>query len=547
MLQRLFSNKVRILRYTLVVFTVLGLIFLSISLWIQRSANEVKGDELLHRDEVFLQSVGAVATSRLNRILTDLIFIRDSLGLTRQGSDGQPSYQEKLDEWIAFSNAKKVFDQIRYLDRDGNEILRVNYSATGAYAVAQDKLQNKKDRYYFQDSILLENQHIYISGMDLNIENGQIEMPYKPTIRLATPVFDASGETIGIVILNYVGNDLLALIRNIAVNSVGAFSMLNADSYWFYNSEDSSKEWAFMYPDRTDERFQTQYPAEWAVMQTNSKGILRTKQGAFVYTRVFSADAYGIFSSTYPVTFGAGDWYILSRIPLNSEAGKLLQNSIWGLMITNITENAHIYGMILLIALVIGILINLSKTEQETIRFFSEYDTMTGVLNRRAGLEKLSRQYIHNPDRRCQISICFLDINGLKQVNDSLGHEAGDELIRSVANVLRGNLRQQDMIARLGGDEFLVVFDGLGLAECESVWKRITDGFETINRNENRRYLISVSHGVENYRCTSSEDIDLIIQRADANMYEEKRQLKENLRVIRDPNVEPAAHSLLPD
>ncbi len=547
MLQRLFHNKGRILRYTLVVFLLLSLIFFGISLWIQHSANTVKGQELLRQDEVFLQSVGAVATSRLNRIVTDPMFIKDSLELTHQDADGQDPYEEILEEWIAFSNAKKVFDQIRFLDRDGNEILRVNYAQGGAYSVPQRDLQNKKDRYYFSDTIGLADNHVYISCMDLNIENGKIEIPYKPTIRLATPAFDSAGQAIGIVVLNYNANDLLSLIQNVATNSIGAFSMLNSDGYWFYNSEDPTKEWAFMFPDRLEERFQTQYPAEWAILRNDSQGTLRTENGAFIYARIFSTDAYGVSRSAYPVTLGTGDWYILARIPLSTEAGRLIQNTFGTLMTTTLAANMHIYGMILLIALVIGILMNLSKTEQETIKFFSEYDTMTGVLNRRAGLEKLSRQYIHNPDRRCQISICFMDINGLKQVNDNLGHEAGDELIRTVADVLRKTIRQQDMIARLGGDEFLVVFDGLDIAECEAVWQRITEGFEAVNRNENRNYQISVSHGIETYRCHSSEDIDTIIQSADAKMYEEKRQLKKNLHVIREGKDGQPAHSLLSD
>jgi GGDEF domain-containing protein len=86
----------------------------------------------------------------------------------------------------------------------------------------------------------------------------------------------------------------------------------------------------------------------------------------------------------------------------------------------------------------------------------------------------------------------------------------------------------------LGGDEFLIIFEGLNEIQSEQIWERITDEYKHINETENRRYLISVSHGIETFHCGSHEDIDTIVNRADNKMYAEKREIKKDLVVLRD-------------
>jgi diguanylate cyclase (GGDEF)-like protein len=210
------------------------------------------------------------------------------------------------------------------------------------------------------------------------------------------------------------------------------------------------------------------------------------------------------------------------------------------MVLATLRDQFYIYLMILFISLVIAVLLNVARTEQDSIRFFSEYDAMTGALNRRAGLAIFNKRYIASPDRRCHVSICFVDINGLKEVNDNLGHEVGDELISTVAGMIKGGIRENDMFVRLGGDEFLIVFEGLDEDACETVWRRIVDGFDTINRTENRPYLISASHGIEAFHCNANQLVDSAINRADEKMYMEKRILKKELHVIRSRLDQPA-------
>jgi diguanylate cyclase (GGDEF)-like protein len=174
-----------------------------------------------------------------------------------------------------------------------------------------------------------------------------------------------------------------------------------------------------------------------------------------------------------------------------------------------------------------------NKEQNTKIKYFSEYDAMTGVYNRRSGYGKLNELKKDIYKRNCNIAVCFIDINGLKDVNDHLGHDAGDELIQSVVEVIRDNVRGNDFVARLGGDEFLIVFDSLDEEGAEKVWERIVQKYAQINADEDRRYVISVSHGIGMFRCSSDESIDDVINRADAKMYGEKREIKKTLNVIR--------------
>jgi diguanylate cyclase (GGDEF)-like protein len=175
----------------------------------------------------------------------------------------------------------------------------------------------------------------------------------------------------------------------------------------------------------------------------------------------------------------------------------------------------------------------IDKLAKERIKYFSEYDTMTGALNRRAGFEVLNKIYQDFMKNKGNVSICFCDINGLKEVNDNLGHESGDEIILSVVNVINKNIRDTDYVVRLGGDEFLIIFVDSNIEQSENVWDKIYNEFMRINEVEDRKYIISASHGIEEFRFNADEYIDQIINLADEKMYNEKRIIKKDFEVLK--------------
>ena len=539
------KERGRIIRYTLLGFLVLSAFYFVISLIIQTSTDRVSREELLNHNLSFVKSEQVVVTSRIARIISDLLFIKDSLQLSTATESASPVTASVEQQWIVFSNRKKAYDQISYLDIDGNEVFRIDNSGANAYPVAENQLQNRKQRYYFSDALVMPENHIYLSSVDLKVQNGKIQRPYQPIMRLSTSLFDLGGKLKGVVAFDYAMRDMLDQIIRTSGANFGALYLLNANGYWLYNSENPDKEWGFMFQDKVSTSFHQVFPREWEAIAAKGSGTLVTENGAFLYTNILDATELSTDSGGHSLTLGGGEWYLVSYISPQSKYGTLIRGNLWDAITASLASNYYAYLMILFIAFVIAILLGINRLERRKIKYFSEYDVMTGTLNRRAGLERLSQIHINsNDDMRCCVSICFADINGLKEVNDMLGHDVGDELIRTVTTEIKASIRAQDFVTRLGGDEFLIVFSGIEEDACEMIWQRILKRFDVINDAEKRRYIISISHGIETYKGDATPLMDAIINRADEKMYAEKRKIKQHLHVIR---TETAAIDAPPD
>lgn len=244
--------------------------------------------------------------------------------------------QELLDEMAQdFSNlieARQIYDQVRYIDQTGLERARVDLVNGKAVIVPSDKLQNKALRYYFADTTKLDAGEVYMSPFDLNVERGRIEVPYKPTIRLATPLFNSKGQRRGIAILNYFGNDLMQSL-NPAEDKGNAFiELLNHDGYWLI-SQDASEEWGFMFGKK--DTFAVEHPDVWQNMQRDASGQLLSDENLWTWSRIYpltnkqhsstgSMQANGVDAA--PPDTADYYWTAISQIPLGY--GALINNGI---------------------------------------------------------------------------------------------------------------------------------------------------------------------------------------------------------------------------
>ncbi|MEA4806294.1 sensor domain-containing diguanylate cyclase [Acetobacterium wieringae] len=530
MIDKTFKDTNKTILYTLGVFLIFSLGYFLITLVIQINADTAQKNKLLAQQQQLVAVEKTIISNKVNRLATDLLYATDALAL---GDNGRGDYSDAEDHWLAFANRKMIYDQIRFIDVDGNEVIRVNYDENGATLTDSDDLQNKADRYYFTAGINLAQNQIYVSPLDLNKENDQIEQPIKPMIRLATPYYGARGQLLGLVVLNYTANDLLAQVEKIATASQGQVFMLNADGYWLYNSADPNRAWGFMYDNRLNDSFKTDFPEVWSTIQSQKNSTLTTTAGVFAYTNILTATELEL-DLHHTLAPGLGDWTMVSFIPATTPEGQLLTRSLAATMLLVLRNNLFAYLLILTLAVFAGVILTINQVKNDEIKYYSEYDAMTGVFNRRTGFEKLKQLYKNIEKNEKLVSVCFIDINGLKDVNDFLGHDAGDELIIAVTRGIQNNIRSNDFLARLGGDEFLIIFEGLDEAEAEAAWQRIVEEYEQINATENRRYLISASHGIETISGSSNEYIDSIINQADEKMYREKKIIKKNLKIVRD-------------
>lgn len=154
-------------------------------------------------------------------------------------------------------------------------------------------------------------------------------------------------------------------------------------------------------------------------------------------------------------------------------------------------------------------------------------DDLTGLLNRR-GFYTLADQQCRLADRTKRgLSLLFVDLDKMKQINDEHGHEAGDLALKETADILKKTFRESDIIARMGGDEFAVLITEPSRPGIEYViMNHLKNNLAKHNEEGNRKYKLSLSIGIANYNpdrpCTVSD----LLTRADALMYEDKKRCK---------------------
>lgn len=150
------------------------------------------------------------------------------------------------------------------------------------------------------------------------------------------------------------------------------------------------------------------------------------------------------------------------------------------------------------------------------------HDALTGLPNRRLFIDRLSLAIAHAHRKKCTTTVIYLDLDGFKQINDSLGHFAGDMLLKIVADRLVAAVRQEDTVARFGGDEFVVVL--WELDNANSVAALVSKVLRTLSQPyviNGEAIHITASAGVSIYP-THSEDIETLIKKADIALYESK-------------------------
>lgn len=172
------------------------------------------------------------------------------------------------------------------------------------------------------------------------------------------------------------------------------------------------------------------------------------------------------------------------------------------------------------------------QLEKEKLNYYASTDVMTGVLNRGAGLEVLSKEFNLSKSNGKNIVVCFVDVDRLKIVNDTFGHEEEDKLLINATKILKESIRKTDFIIRMGGDEFLIVFPKTTMKEVNSIWYEICQSVEKINKSS-ESYNLSLSYGFYEYNEEIKKEMSIndLIRKADAEMYKNKIKRRGNLRI----------------
>jgi signal transduction histidine kinase/CheY-like chemotaxis protein len=261
-------------------------------------------------------------SSDISFISSDLSYLSRICEILLSAHNDMPLAFNKAElesHFLNFSSTQKIYDQIRFLDESGMEVVRINFNEGDIEVVPVNKLQNKVNRYYFKDAFVLNKNQIFVSPLDLNIENKMIEHPLeeniisenqffnkiwikgrngeyvKPMIRFGKPVFDKNEKNCGIVLLNYFGANILKSLNEFNDFEDSKLMLLNSDGYYL-NSEDPNNQYGFMYDDKVN-KISNLYSQEWSRIQSSKSGQFYTKNGLFSFSTI-NPLLEGLVSST---------------------------------------------------------------------------------------------------------------------------------------------------------------------------------------------------------------------------------------------------------
>ena len=168
-------------------------------------------------------------------------------------------------------------------------------------------------------------------------------------------------------------------------------------------------------------------------------------------------------------------------------------------------------------------------------------DPLTGLANRRLLAEKLSMILAHAQRNKSAMAMVYLDLDGFKQINDTLGHSAGDTLLKLVAGRLAATVREEDTVARMGGDEFVIALWNVSdTDDAAKVTSKVVEAVSQPYSIEGHTVNITTSAGVAIYPA-HGRDADTLIKNADLALYEAKHSGKNAYRISRYPDLSGVA------
>lgn len=404
---------------------------------------------------------------------------------------------------------------------------------------ALDSTINDFDTYSFVAILDSSGKYEYKSNKDFNLQIDVKDILYKDSIG-SLVVFDSIKQK------TYIAFTYPIKDNNKVVAYVLAYLKLNI-LYGFNDIYLVSKNGYLLNSpkindiDITYDNISFSYPEEWEMIMLNKDGQFVSPNGVFTYKTLDNID------SINNIKVIQNHYYLVSVIPINPNDSPYFINSISSFMkYINFRENI-MYWFISYIwifctsIIVLMIIINKIKNSE-----LANLDYMTGVFNRRSGYEKINKLIKEFSDSRHRIHFtyeisrlfyfrkpinsihfCMVDIDGLKQINDKLGHKYGDELIVITVDCLKKDLHKGEILVRMGGDEFLIIFVNRNFQDINDYWNNVSQMFTEKNNSNNFKYSIKASHGVVEY--IPNMDIESCIVLADEIMYKEKRRHKVNL------------------
>lgn len=262
-----FSERIR---HTLTIWLVLMAVAAIVLVALYRAGLQSTRDSLAAQQERAVHEATLVLTTYLAWVERDLVTLR-SLGRHIQagsaGSIDHQAFEQAFVDWM--SSRTDIYVQARYIDEAGMEQARVD-SVGNLFSVRpREQLQNKRDRYYFEQAMRLPAGPIAISRFDLTEEHGEVEVPFNPVIRFSTRLNDPAGQARGVLVLNVRAQPLIDRIKGMKLPP-GA-------EIWMIGSQ-AGQDWTFVDPQSSNVSVGQQRPALWSAIRSSARDLPQTTE-----------------------------------------------------------------------------------------------------------------------------------------------------------------------------------------------------------------------------------------------------------------------------
>lgn len=511
----------------------------------------------------------------LDEALNDVRFIAALPGVQRLADPrltnaARQAEERKLEEvFVSMLASHAEYFQIRIIGaaNHGREVVRVDRDHNGIETVHGDNLQEKGHFPYVYEALPLKEGEFYFSQININREIGAHQGLNKPTLRIATPIRAANAEAFGIIVINI---DLDGMFRRMRIDIPPAISVFvtNHDGDYLIHP-DVNKTFGFDNGRRI--RIQDDIPHIAPAFERKENNMVLTvteseggHESVAAFVRAQFAEAGGkrfmLVGLSTPMTKVLQDGralgvnimqiavllstlaliisMLLSRLltqPLNAmaraisrfEAGKPLK----GLPVERNDEIGYLAKSFQAMTARLNLQVGDLQHRQVQLDYLAHHDQLTNLPNRILLLDRLI-QAIHVAQRnKQQFAVMFIDLDKFKEINDTLGHHIGDEVLKIAATRMQSLIRQEDTISRLGGDEFTIILRDLHHADQYAVVaEKLLALFDLPFRVDGHSLELTCSIGISIYpkHGTKAEDL---LNNADAAMYQAKKKGRNNYQL----------------
>lgn len=500
-----------------------------------------------------------VVREEVGRDLLTLANHRQVVEMLRQPSEHHAVDLQHL--LVSMLRANPLYLQVRLISQSGYgmERVRVDRGLTEPEVVQGDDLQEKGHYDYVFAALELPAGKTYLSRLNINREYGSHQAKDIPTAVLSTPVHDTDGTLVGVVVINV---DLHAVFSGLGSELPAGFDLLLTNSEGDYLVHPQVHK-TFGFERGRRMLLQQDVPQAQALVDGSSQQLLTTLDrdeyaqrpvlAAFIVAKVQGTSAekkliLGVTRPLDPVVAQADSLlygtlkvlagviavcavlaFVLARVlvkPLEQMGQAMTlfgRNGVMGdLPVQRSDEIGALAREVHTMGQQIGAQMSQLRDHQEELQHLAQHDMLTGLPNRRVLQERLSHAIAQAQRGGRTLALLFIDLDHFKDINDQLGHEAGDALLVALAQRLRTGTRTADTVARMGGDEFVVLVDSPADKDhIAAIAQKLLQVLQLPVQWQGHTLQIGASIGISQYPQDGQTDVEMLAN-ADRAMYRVK-------------------------